>query len=236
MFRMIFGTTLAVFFMVVGVSLVNAQKPEQAKASKMNEHLVQRHRAEHSLFDGDGVKVQAKTDVGIDKMCLALDLQQVRLTINHAIEDPETVDSEMVADSIDLLLYHLEGTEEGDILIELLANDEATMEDYLKTVNDVEKTLQKSLKGEEIWAFNVGLEMCNVYQESNSGTAANLKNALQKLEKLVAEAPKYLTGEEVKIFREIAGFASKQTLVDEDYVAIQGGLDNFVTLYFKTAS
>lgn len=173
----------------------------------------------------------AKTESGLDMMCLGLDIEEVKLMISAALEDPEFVED--AKESVDLLLYHLEGTSEGDELYKILADESATIKDYEATLGKIEESLLKRLTGEESWAFNVGQTLSDVYMKGAYGTEDEFKNALKQLQSYTADASKYLSVKEADVLKNIAQYADRGSLSNEDFLTIDGGLVNFIDLYFE---
>jgi len=222
---------------IIGTYTISAQSIyERIDEYKQFRQKIIKHTGENSDLKTDVTEsgnrtLFQRTENGRDKMCLALDIQKVRAKIISALEN-EALMPDLI-DSIDLMLFHLRGTAEGEKLNILIKDPTATAEDYERIINEIEKSLNNRLTGEEKWAFETGLSLAEIYIQEYFGTERGLKNALRKLGSLAGFAD-FVTESEIEILKNVSQFADQDEISSEDYLNIEIKLGDFLKSYFKT--
>jgi len=235
--KLINSVILAAVFAVLGLGSVSAKSlSKQMETINQFKQSVQRHFGEDSninvkAFPKTGAE-NVKTERGINKMSLAINLELAKLSVAMAADDEDMVDE--AYEMIVIVYLYVIDTPEGDRLEKLFDNEDATMKDFGKALENVEKSQRKNLTGEEKWAFETGLAIWNVFEESYTGTEESLRESLNQLAVLIDDSP-YASPEELAYLKEVIAYAGVDELTEDDYLGIEDGLADFIEAYFDVA-
>lgn len=183
--------------------------------------------------DSDKYNAGAARAAGRDAMCLGMDLRHAEWMIRLATADQRFVVS--AEDAVDAVLYHLDGTEEGEILWKVLEDENATVDDLGEAVGKVVVALMDKYQGEEQWAYYTGSVLIDIEYFAITGDEDSLRAAVDQLNEVIAEAEKYLSDEELKPLKELQALVSDQVEDEDDLLAMEAQVGNFINLYFDEA-
>ena len=171
--------------------------------------------------------------VAQEAMCLGMDLRHAEWMIRIATVDPKLAGA--AEDAIDAVLYHLDGTEEGEILWEVLEDETATFDDIGTAVRKVIVALMGKYQGEQQWAFYTGSVLVDIEYFALTGDEESLANTVEQFNDVIARAEGYLSDEEMKPLKELQALVTAQVGSEDDLAAIDVEVGNFLDLYFTEA-